>query len=133
MPGHCAADKPQANQAVLAVHGKVLDSAGNPLSDASVLPCHNGRPFLPKATGGEREKDFSTGRNGLFMIEIPAPAETIKDGKWSIKITRPSFKPSQMIPLKISGQETDEKGAERFTASVSLSIDQYRGLRSGLP
>ena len=127
VPGHCAADKPQANQAVLAVHGKVLDSAGNPLSDASVLPCHNGRPFLPKATGGEREKDFSTGRNGLFMIEIPAPAETIKDGKWSIKITRPSFKPSQMIPLKISGQETDEKGAERFTASVSLSMDRYQG------
>ena len=127
VPGDCAGDKPQANQAALVVHGKVLDSAGNPLDDACVLPYHNGRPFFSTAGEDGRRKDFTTGRNGLFMIEISAPAEMIKDGKWSIKITRPSFKPSQMIPLKVSGPETERNGAKRFVAAMSLSMDRYKG------
>ena len=70
---------------------------------------------MPAVHGGEAHKELTTGRNGLFMIEIPAPLEKIRDGKWSLKITRPSFKPSQVIPLtKIHDQGSDQEGSRTF-------------------
>jgi Na+/H+ antiporter NhaD/arsenite permease-like protein len=118
--------KPVEN-AVLILQGKVLDSAGMPLADASVIPFLNGKPFMPGAHGGETPKEYSTGRNGLFMIEIPAPIEKIKDGKWALKITRPSFKPTQMISMKVLDEGIDEKGFHRFVSGTTVSLARFQG------
>jgi len=127
--GSAVAAEPQSPKTALVIHGQVLDSAGMPLADASVIPYLDRRPFIPALKGADAEKQLMTGRNGLFMIEIPAPAEKIKDGKWSVKITRPSFKPSQTIPLtKLHDEGTDEKGMQKFVASVSpVSLERYQG------
>jgi len=114
--GSCAAPKP--GEAVLVLHGKVLDSTGSPLSDASVIPYLNGKPYLPPAHGSENHKDNITGRNGVFMIEVPAPVDKIKDGKWTLKITRPSFKPSEVLTVtRIAEADADAQGMKRFSAS----------------
>ena len=104
-----AADSKTPN-AVLVVQGKMLDSADSPLGDATIIPYLNGKPYKPALNVSHSEKDSATGRNGLFMMEISAPAEKIKDGNWALKITRPSFKPSQVVPLKIFADGADEKG-----------------------
>jgi Na+/H+ antiporter NhaD/arsenite permease-like protein len=125
---NCWCDKPLSPTAVLFVQGKVLDSAGNPLEDARVLPYLNGKPFVKGAHGAHGHKDLSTGANGLFMLEIPASAERIKDGKWSIKVTRSSFKPSSMIPLtKVHEEGLDENGAHRFVATAAVSLERLQG------
>jgi Na+/H+ antiporter NhaD/arsenite permease-like protein len=120
-------EKPATPNGMLVLHGKVLDSAGMPLSDANVMPYLDGKPFMPITHGGETPKEYSTGRNGLFMIEIPASAEKIKDGKWSLKITRPSFKPSQMISLKLWDEGKNEQGVQRFVTSTGVSLARYQG------
>jgi Na+/H+ antiporter NhaD/arsenite permease-like protein len=124
----CWCEKPPSPAGLLVVQGKVLDSAGNPLSDANVVPYLNGKPFIPAVYRGEAHKGLTTGRNGLFMIEIPAPAVQIRDGKWSLKITRPSFKPSKLIPLtKIHDQGSDQESPERFVATTAVSLERYQG------
>ncbi len=127
--GSAVGAEPQSAKASLVISGQVLDSAGMPLADASVIPYLDGRPFIPVLKGADAQKQLMTGRNGLFMIEIPAPAGKIKGGKWSVKITRPSFKPSQMIPLtKLHDEGTDEKGMQKLVASLSpVSLERYQG------
>lgn len=121
-------EKPDSTKGVLVLQGKVLDSAGNPLSDANVLPYLNGKPFMPTFHGAEGPRALTTGKNGLFMIEIPAPSEKIRDGKWALKITRPSFKPSPAILLtKVHDQGSDQEGLERFVATTAVSLERYRG------
>jgi len=124
----CWSEDPGPPTGLLVVQGKVLDSAGNPLSDANVLPYFNGKPFMPAVHGGEAHKRLTTGTNGLFMIEIPASLEKIRDGKWSLKITRPSFKPSKMVALtKIHEQRPEEEGPGRFVAATTVSLERYQG------
>jgi hypothetical protein len=121
-------EKPDSTKGVLVLQGKVLDSAGNPLSDANVLPYLNGKPFMPRFHGAEGPGALTTGKNGLFMIEIPAPSEKIRDGKWALKITRPSFKPSPAILLtKVHNQGSDQEGRESFVATTTVSLERYRG------
>lgn len=127
--GPCWAVAATPNQGVLVIQGKVLDSAGNPLSDANILPYLNGKLFLPKSHGQGDSKESLSGRNGLFMLEIPAPVDAIKDGKWSLKITRPSFKPSQMIALdKRFESGSNEHGNQRFITSTTVSLARYQGI-----
>ena len=94
--GVSSAEKTDSPKDVLVIQGKILDSAGNALSEANILPYLNGKPFLAAGHGAEAEKDYATGKNGLFRIEIPTTEDKIKSGKWEIKVTRPSFKPSQL-------------------------------------
>ena len=68
----CWCEKPPSPVGLLVVQGKVLDSAGNPLSDADVLPYLNGKPFMPAVHGGEAHKELTTGRNGLSKSLGPA-------------------------------------------------------------
>ena len=48
----CWCEKPPSPAGLLVVQGKVLDSAGNPLSDANVLPYLNGKPFHAGSSWG---------------------------------------------------------------------------------
>ncbi len=125
----CWSDEPMRGRGILVIHGQVLDSAGMPLADANIIPYLDGRPFMPLFRGANEEKQLTTGRNGLFMIEIPTLAEKIRDGKWSVKITRPSFKPSQIIPLtKVHEERVDGNGTHKFMASIApVGLERYRG------
>lgn len=113
-----------SSKGVLVIQGKVLDPAGNPVDSANVIPYLNGRPYV--SVSPETEKDSSTGRNGLFMLEIPVNGQQIKEGKWSAKISRASFKPSQVIPLAIFEDSVDEKGAKRYVTSVSVTLQRLQ-------
>jgi Na+/H+ antiporter NhaD/arsenite permease-like protein len=115
-------------EAALAIHGKVLDPAGNPLGDANVIPYLNGKAIIMTPHGAESQNPHTSGRNGLFMLEIPISPDKVKDGKWTLKVTRPSFRPTQMIPLTgIAEQGKDEKGVRQFVASTTVSLKRIQG------
>jgi Na+/H+ antiporter NhaD/arsenite permease-like protein len=110
------------------VQGKILDSAGNPLADANVIPYLDGKPHVAAVKGAAEGKDGVTGKNGLFMIEVHGAKDKLKDGKWAIKVTRPSFKPSQLISLKVSDQGADEKGVTQFVTSSTVQLQRFQGV-----
>jgi Na+/H+ antiporter NhaD/arsenite permease-like protein len=125
-PAWCA--EPAAEKAILIVHGRVQDSRGNPLDQAEVLPYHRNRPLVSHFTGEASETSHATGVNGLFMLEIPADAADLQDGKWGLKITRASFRPSSIIPIKaMTDQGEDDKGIRRWTATVDVSLERLQG------
>jgi Na+/H+ antiporter NhaD/arsenite permease-like protein len=114
------------NNAVLILQGKVLDSAGNPLGEAKIVPYLAGKPYFVKSHQAKDEKEIVTGKNGLFMVEVSAPADKIKDGKWALKITRPSFKPSQLVPLKVIEEGKDDKDLNRFVTSTTVQLQRFQ-------
>ena len=113
-------------QNVLVIQGKVIDSAGNFLSGARIVPFLNGSPFLPVVNENAPQKGYETGPDGLFRMEIPATENRIKSGKWGLKITRPSFKPSQLIPLKLLDDGTSEEGAHQWISNASVQLERMR-------
>jgi Na+/H+ antiporter NhaD/arsenite permease-like protein len=121
-----AADS-NAADAVLVINGKVLDPSGNTIGDATVVPYLNGKPHITGAHGPDADKLATTGRNGLFSTEISANADQIKNGKWALKITRPSFKPTQLVPLKVFDEGADDKGVTRFVSSVTVPMQRFQG------
>ncbi len=122
----CSAGNSETPQGMLAIQGKVLDSAGNPLGEANIIPYFNGKPFIAAAHGNEKES--ITGRNGLFRVEIPADPAKIKSGKWELKVTRPSFKPSQLMPLRVCEEAKDDKGVSQFVASATVQLARFQGI-----
>jgi len=125
--GLALAAESKAPGAVLVIHGKVLDPTGTALGDATIVPYLNGKPHITVGHGSEADKLSTTGRNGLFSTEIPASPDTIKNGKWAVKITRPSFKPSQLVPLKVFEEGADDKGLMRFVSSVTVPMARFQG------
>ncbi len=125
--GVASAEKTDSAKDALVIQGKILDSAGNALSEANILPYLNGKPFLATGHGAEAEKDYSTGKNGLFRIEIPTTEEKIKSGKWELKVTRPSFKPSQLVTLKVLDDGMAEDGVHRWVANASVQLKRMQG------
>ena len=126
-PAAVFGEKPPVPGAILVVQGKVLDSAGMPLSDASVLPYLDGKLYMPSVKKADLIKVYSTGRNGLFMFQIAASPGKIQNGQWSLKVTRPSFRPSQAIPLKLLDEGKGETGIQRLVATASVKLARYRG------
>jgi Na+/H+ antiporter NhaD/arsenite permease-like protein len=115
------------DRSVLIVHGKVLDPAGGPLSDADVIPYLNGKPYMPAVHSSEDGKESSSGKNGLFETKISASSDQIKDGEWAVQITRSGFKPSQLVPLRIFKDSVDKHGATRFVAFAEVSLQRFQG------
>lgn len=110
------------------IQGKVIDASGNPVEDAQVIPYLNGKPIFPTAHEGSHKEGFSTSREGLFRIELPLSSSKIKDGKWSVKITRASFRPSEMLPItKIFEEGTDPKGTATYVANVNTTLQRTQG------
>ncbi|MCX5872785.1 MAG: hypothetical protein NTY51_06065, partial [Deltaproteobacteria bacterium] len=56
--GISSAEKTDSAKYVLVIQGKILDSAGNTISEANILPYLNGKPFLAVGHGAEAEKDY---------------------------------------------------------------------------
>lgn len=125
--GLCWGEKTVQPNAVLVIQGKILDPAGNPLSDATVIPYLNGKPQFQTSHGSEADKLPTTGRNGLFIAEVRASAEAIKDGQWSVKVTRPSFKPSQLTPLKVFEDGVDNQGISHFVSGLTVPMQRFQG------
>lgn len=123
--GTASAGEPPSSNAILVIQGQVLDSTGNPVSDAHVQPFRNGHPVHVEGEGSGHKKVF-TGRNGLFMLEIPSSPEALKENKWSAKVTCPSFRPSQIIPLNLHEQGA-ENGVQRFLGSFTVTLQRYQG------
>ncbi|MGC8906386.1 MAG: SLC13 family permease [Desulfomonilaceae bacterium] len=118
----------QTPDGLLVVQGKVLDASGNPIENAQIIPYLNGKPILPPAHGAAHEQGFSTGRNGLYRVELPVASEKIKDGKWSVKVTRASFRPSEMISLaKIFEQGVSDKGVATYVAHQNVTLQRMQG------
>jgi len=120
--GHETAD------GILLIQGKVLDASGNAVEGAQVIPYLNGKPIIPAAHGAGHEEGFSTGRNGLFRVELPFGSSKIKDGKWSVKITRASFRPSEMLPIaKLFEEGTNDKGMTSYVANLNVTLQRMQG------
>ena len=111
----------------LVIQGEILDSSRNALSEANVLPFLNGKPFLASGHGAEAEKGYLTGKNGLFRIEILLAEDKIKSGKWEIKVSRPSFKPSQLTSLKILDDGVSDDGVHRWSANTTIQLGENAG------
>jgi hypothetical protein len=86
-----AADSKSSN-AVLVVQGKVLDSAGSPLGDATILPYLDGKLYKPAINGAHSETNLSTGRN-YFMMKLRSRGKIKTKG---LKVTCPA--PSDVVP-----------------------------------
>jgi Na+/H+ antiporter NhaD/arsenite permease-like protein len=125
--GLSSADKTDSPKDVLIIQGKILDSTGSPLSEANVLPYLNGKPFISTGHGAKTEKDYVTGKNGLFRIEIPTTEDEIKSGKWELKVNRPSFRPSQLNTLKVHDGGVSEEGVHRWVANASVQLKRVQG------
>lgn len=122
------AQEHEAADGSLIIQGKVLDTSRNPIEDAHIIPYLNGKPTLGTSHGTSHEQGFLTGRNGLFRVELDMPASKIKDGKWSVKITRPSFRPSEMVPLaRICEEMPDEKGITTYVSSLNVTLQRMQG------
>jgi len=118
----------EAADGLLLIQGKVLDASGNPVENAQVIPYHNGKPIMVTGHGAGREEGFSTSRNGLFRVEIPLAASKIKEGSWSVKITRASFRPSEMIPVtKIFEEGRNEKGVATYVSNLHVTLQRMQG------
>ncbi len=113
---------------LLIIQGNALDSCGNPLSAAAVTPFLNGRPLKAIATNSLSKTNQETGPNGLFRIEVPAKENDIKSGKWTIRVTRSSFAPSQLIDLKVLDDGVLEGGIHGWIANASIQLKRVRGM-----
>jgi Na+/H+ antiporter NhaD/arsenite permease-like protein len=122
-----SAEKTDSPKDVLVIQGKILDSAGNALSEANILPYLNGKPFLAAGHGAEAEKEYTTGKNGLFRVEIPTTEDKIKSGKWELKVNRPSFKPTQLTTLKLLDDGVSEDGVHRWVANTTIQLKRMQG------
>jgi len=127
----CLADSPSPHAAVLIIQGKVEDSNGHGLAESDISVFRDGSPYeIHEATalGGQRPKDHVSGSNGLFSVEIHGPPGDIQGRQWSIRVTRPSFKSSSIIPVsKILDEGVDQSGAHRFSAHANVVLQRTVG------
>jgi len=127
----CLADSPSPHAAVLIIQGKVEDSNGHGLAESDISVFRDGSPYeIHEATalGGQRPKDHVSGSNGLFSVEIHGPPGDIQGRQWSIRVTRPSFKSSSIIPVsKILDEGVAQSGTRRFSAQANVVLQRTVG------
>jgi Na+/H+ antiporter NhaD/arsenite permease-like protein len=116
---------------LLIIQGEVDDKTDNPLGEAKIEPFLDGKPYVPhgaKKDDAKAHTHYETGNNGLFMLKIHAPKEKIKHGKWSIRVSKPSFKSSKLIAVSdIKEAGTDSKGIQEYTAHLDVTLDRHQG------
>lgn len=126
--GSVWAASPSQSSNLFVIEGKVLDATGHPVEDARLMPYLNGKPFIPNTGKAHSEKEFSTAKNGLFQIEIPVNKDAMDKGTWSVKVTRPSFRPSELLSLKkIHDEGVDDKGNQRWVSNTTVTLERTKG------
>jgi Na+/H+ antiporter NhaD/arsenite permease-like protein len=122
-----------ASDAILFVHGKVEDKVGNPVAEAEIQFFLDGKPYHvdpgKKAGGhGAGTHGLATDHAGLFMATIHAPPEVISKGTWEIKVGRPSFKTSELVPLSpINDEGVGSDGVHTFETHFELTLARVQG------
>ncbi|MDD3472159.1 MAG: ArsB/NhaD family transporter [Syntrophaceae bacterium] len=117
--------------ALFIIQGKIEDSSGNSLGGSDVEVYLDGKQFrIEEATalGNVKIKKHHTGRNGLFVINVHAPPETILNGSWAIKATKTSFRTSSLVPVS---QPVDhgitKSGQKQFSGHVDVTLQRIQG------
>jgi len=131
VPPSWSADELKTPNGVLVIQGKVEDPTGNPVGESEVELFLNGSRFVQHeeaALGGKAEKEHKTGTNGLFSIRVHSPPETIRTGQWALKVTKPSYSPSTLVPIqKILDEGADSHGVARFSARLDTTLQRHQG------
>ena len=126
--GSTWAASPSQSSNLFVIEGKVLDATGHPVEDAKLMPYFNGKPFIPNTGKAHSDKEFSTAKNGLFQIEIPVNKDAMDKGTWAVKVTRPSFRPSELLSLKkIHDEGLDDKGNQRWVSNTTVTLERTKG------
>jgi Na+/H+ antiporter NhaD/arsenite permease-like protein len=127
----------QADQASsgtrLYVHGKVEDKVRNPVPEAHVEIFLDGKPYhveTEKKAGGHGggHAGLITGHGGLFMATVHATPEAISEGNWAVRVGRPSFETSDLIPLTpINDEGIGPDGVHRFETHFEIVLARVQG------
>ena len=120
-----------SGKALLIIQGKIEDAGGNPLGESEVLLFLDGKQYNIQETtalGSVKIKTHHSGKNGLFLIHIHAPPETIEKGAWSIQASKTSFKSSSLTSLKtISDEGLNKSGERQFSGHVDVTLQRTQG------
>ncbi|MBS1949092.1 MAG: TonB-dependent receptor [Bacteroidetes bacterium] len=108
-PGMAPGGRPQAAPNIGHIYGKLVDSAGKPISDATVLLLHNRFDTVSKKMKEVLYKGLTTKANGDFSFdELPV------FGTMKLKLSATGFKPSEEnVSFKLqmpSGQKPSGSG-----------------------
>ncbi len=133
-----AEDTHSKSEAVLIIQGQVQDETGSPIGDARVKVFHDGHPFqgemnAAQGAGGHGDSGGRgpavTASNGLYMIWVKSNPDRITDGNWAVKVSKPSFKSTELIPLTNPAESgVDSHGLRQYNASVSLTLKRFQGI-----
>jgi Na+/H+ antiporter NhaD/arsenite permease-like protein len=133
-PNLAAASDPKPGQALLTIQGQVQDDAGNMIGEAHVHPYLNGQLYAPPSHdkakgGGHGEIGSATSPNGLYRLEIIAGSSEIESGQWSVRISKPSFKTTDPIPVpNVAEMGVDEHGVKRYSSTVDVTLARLQGV-----
>ncbi len=129
--GTNAAASASGDAGLLIIQGKVDDATDSPLEEAEIKTFLDGKLYVPHSPEKGQAKGHvrhHTGNNGLFMIKIAAPQARIKDGKWAVQVTKPSFKSTKLIPVaNISDKGINRKGVHEYTAQLDVTLQRHQG------
>ncbi len=118
---------------ILFVHGKIEDKVGNPVAEARIDFFLNGKPYHvdpgKKAGGhGAGVGGLTSDHAGLFMTTIHAPPATISNGNWAVRVGRPSFETSDLIPLfPVNDEGVGPDGVRHFETHFELKLARVQG------
>ena len=118
---------------VLFMHGKVEDKVGNPVAEAHIRIFLDGKPYHvdpgKKAGGhGGGRTGLVTDHSGLFMATVDATPKAISKGNWAVRVGRPSFETSDLIPLTpINDEGTGPEGVHRFETHFEIVLARVQG------
>jgi Na+/H+ antiporter NhaD/arsenite permease-like protein len=120
-----------ANGSELRIHGEILSKSGSPLGDARVELYLNGRPYEAgdHATSTRRPgSSHVTDKDGLFRLTIAAPTETVLEGDWALRITKPGFRGKELIPVPRPREQESRLTADRhYVSMLSVFLDRTYG------
>ena len=101
----------------LNLNGVVSNPQGKRLKEARI------RVFVD---GSERDfqKEGLTTERGEFQIKLVFPKGTLPGKRVEIEVARPSYRPSERIPLTLLGYLTDEEGNAHYLAHQEITLLQ---------
>ncbi|MFC1834295.1 SLC13 family permease [Thermodesulfobacteriota bacterium] len=129
--GVCRSDATSQSADVLVITGQVRDTTGNPISDAEVSVFLDGKPHAEDEEGPSSVHQSArnvTSGNGLFMIRVGAPAESIEKGAWALEVKRRNYITQDLILLKeIQRTDPNNRSAGYAAATVDVTLQRYQG------
>ncbi len=104
----------------LNVAGSVKNPQGKGVKDVVVQVTVNGRPLQPHG----KEGDLRTGAWGSFAAEFTLPAGALAGAEVQIQASKPAWRPSGPIQLRLLPGGADEAGNQLFYAQQNLPLER---------